>query len=276
MSLDQELDKMLSEYQTSQRRSEIEDLRSYCKPINLLRPFISSLRQSGQEIEVEKDLRDKTLEDDFYNCEGVDWEMDHLEGVSRNSKGMDGGPHEWHKDEQLKRFPIEIFHCHESVYSSYFHLLKVDENRRDLWEFWSNLIDSDPDLWTRAEKAFFECREERRAFLNNLLSAIRNPSLEGDVEDFADAVASSSHGFIYFVRNGDLCKIGITENLLRRMEELKPDEILNVLRCSNFRELEKELHSRFKGVRLPQTEYFRLSEAEIQQVHRLMIELATF
>ena len=34
-------------------------------------------------------------------------------------------------------------------------------------------------------------------------------------------------GFVYFVRNDEIYKVGITDNLLRRLKELKPDEILN-------------------------------------------------
>ena len=89
-------------------------------------------------------------------------------------------------------------------------------------------------------------------------------------------VESCPTGFVYFVRNGGLFKIGITENMLRRMSELNPDELLNVVRCSNFQELERELHRRFKEVRLPQTEYFRLSDQQVQEVHQLMVKLAEF
>ena len=89
-------------------------------------------------------------------------------------------------------------------------------------------------------------------------------------------VESCPTGFVYFVRNGGLFKIGITENMLRRMGELTPDELLNVVRCSNFQELERELHRRFKDVRLPQTEYFRLSDQQVQEVHQLMVKLAEF
>ena len=35
-------------------------------------------------------------------------------------------------------------------------------------------------------------------------------------------------GFVYLIRNQDIYKIGITDNLLRRFSQLKPDEILNV------------------------------------------------
>ena len=89
-------------------------------------------------------------------------------------------------------------------------------------------------------------------------------------------VESCPTGFVYFVRNGGLFKIGITENMLRRMGELTPDELLNVVRCSNFQEVERELHRRFKDVRLPQTEYFRLSDQQVQEVHQLMVKLADF
>ena len=91
-----------------------------------------------------------------------------------------------------------------------------------------------------------------------------------------EVAVSAATGFVYFVRNGGLYKIGITENLLRRMSQLSPDELLNIVRCTNFQELEQELHKRFKAERLPQTEYFRLSDGQVSDVHRLMIELAAF
>jgi len=51
----------------------------------------------------------------------------------------------------------------------------------------------------------------------------------------------------YFARNGDLCKIGITENLLRRLGELQPDEVLNIVRCRNYQDVERKLHLEFKA-----------------------------
>jgi len=71
-------------------------------------------------------------------------------------------------------------------------------------------------------------------------------------------INSLEKGFVYLIRNDDIYKIGITDNLLRRFNQLKPDEVLNVVRCSNFESLEKELHKKFKEYRIPQTEYFRL------------------
>ena len=80
-------------------------------------------------------------------------------------------------------------------------------------------------------------------------------------------ISSVEKGFVYLIRNEDIYKIGITDNLLRRFNQLKPDEVLNVVRCSNFENLEKELHKKFKANRIPQTEYFRLDEYQIEQVN---------
>ena len=66
-------------------------------------------------------------------------------------------------------------------------------------------------------------------------------------------------GIIYLIRNGDLHKIGTTKNLQRRMKELKPDKIIRTLERTDYREIEKELHRKYKDVRLPQSEYFRLT-----------------
>lgn len=88
--------------------------------------------------------------------------------------------------------------------------------------------------------------------------------------------STSGFGFVYFVRNEDIYKIGITENLLRRMKELNPDEILNAVRCSNHQEIEKKMHVHFKNRRIPQTEYFRLDAVEVEQAHSMMTDLADF
>ena len=134
------------------------------------------------------------------------------------------------------------------------------------------------------QRRYFDSRSLRREFLENMFLAIdQHECLLDDfgqeAEDFSvETVGENTglHGFVYLIRNGDLCKIGITENLLRRMDQLEPDEVLNVVRCMNFREVEKDLHSLFKEVRLPQAEYFRLSEEQISKAHKLMTSLADF
>ena len=81
-------------------------------------------------------------------------------------------------------------------------------------------------------------------------------------------------GIVYLIRNGDLHKIGTTTNLQRRMKVLKPDEIVKTLETTKFRAIEKELHRKYKGVRLPQTEYFRLSDQQLVEcTKRLSVPL---
>lgn len=82
-------------------------------------------------------------------------------------------------------------------------------------------------------------------------------------------------GFVYFIRNKDLYKIGITTDMLRRMAELKPDELLNMVRCSNYFDVESTIHKEFSKERLPQSEYFRLSLEQIEKVHQMMLNLAS-
>ena len=88
--------------------------------------------------------------------------------------------------------------------------------------------------------------------------------------------STAGFGFVYFVRNDEIYKVGITDNLLRRLKELKPDEILNSVRCSNYQEIEKKMHAHFKEKRIPRTEYFRLDVAEVEEAHWLMTDLADF
>ena len=89
-------------------------------------------------------------------------------------------------------------------------------------------------------------------------------------------IETGSKGFVYLIRNDDIYKIGITDNLLRRFNQLKPDEVLNVVRCSNYEKLEKELHKKFKKNRIPQSEYFRLDKNQIEQVNDEMTKGANF
>lgn len=91
-----------------------------------------------------------------------------------------------------------------------------------------------------------------------------------------ETINTLEKGFVYLIRNEDIFKIGITDNLLRRFNQLKPDEVLNVVRCSNYESLEKELHKKFKEFRIPQTEYFRLNKNQIEQVNIEMTKGADF
>lgn len=73
-------------------------------------------------------------------------------------------------------------------------------------------------------------------------------------------------GYVYLVRNDDLHKIGHTENLTRRIKQLQPCTVIQTLKTDRSLNLEKELHKKYKSVRIPQTEYFRLSDKQVEEV----------
>ena len=284
LKLDKELDEMLSVYQTNDRRGEIEEIRVYCNPVYLLQGLLACLYFEDEDdpVEVSSDMRSIALEDEFYKCETTDWLIDSLAGKP-NPNPYANKPHPWTNIDELKKYPEEIYFCIESVMSSYFTLTGIEEDRREVWNFWSSHTEEsspkieDKKKWENMERAYFNCQEKRKDFLNNLLSAIRNPKneLDNDSQEL-EGQESSNYGFVYFIRNKDLYKIGITENLLRRLGELNPDEILNVSRCSNFKFVEKEIHDSYKAKRLPQTEYFRLDENEVEEVNKLLTQLSEF
>jgi len=115
----------------------------------------------------------------------------------------------------------------------------------------------------RAAKIFKQFNKERLAKTNN-----EEPIREEVI------TTNKESGFLYFIRNKDIYKIGITQNMLQRMDQLKPDELLDSVRCSNYKELEREIHNKFKGSRIPQTEYFRLDKEEINEIHQILKDKA--
>ena len=75
-------------------------------------------------------------------------------------------------------------------------------------------------------------------------------------------------GWLYLIRNRDLYKIGITKNFENRMRQLKPDKVVAKFYTADFVKLERELHNRYKKLRIPQTEYFRLENSHIKEIKK--------
>ena len=257
------IEEQLEDYQPADMREELIRLKEKCQPFMLLACFAGSLRIVDKEkkiFEVIPDLREQKIESDFDNYEF------HSYWVSELSKSK------LLKSDGATQIVLDVLSCYVSVVLSYFRLVgfssveEVDEAQI----FCAQKVGDGGRRYEEYCKTYFLSHQDRSAYLNNLLSAINRS--KNSLHQVDGAAVSSDIGFVYFVRNGELFKIGITENLLRRMGELAPDEILNSVRCSNFRELEREIHSAFKEVRLPQTEYFRLSEAQVQQVHRMIAD----
>ena len=147
-----------------------------------------------------------------------------------------------------------------------------------------NHSDIDSQFFLEAEKVYFENRfrikkiYEYKETLDNEKKDQEEEAqlintLKEDNDDIDENISNTS-GFLYFIRNDDIYKIGITHNTLKRMDQLQPDELLDSVRCSNYRELEKEIHKEFKDCRIPQTEYFRLNNKQISQVHQMLKDKA--
>ena len=120
----------------------------------------------------------------------------------------------------------------------------------------------------------------------SVIQAKLTPQLNAALNKFADSESKSvstivceileetlktkgylrNFGFVYLLKNEDIYEIGITNDLMRRLNQLKPDEIINTVKCSNYESLELLLHKKFKKYRIPQTEYFRLTPNLVEQV----------
>jgi len=70
-------------------------------------------------------------------------------------------------------------------------------------------------------------------------------------------------GVVYIIRNGDLYKIGHAKNIESEIRKLKPDEIIARLEVDEPKELEVRLFKRYKLKRVPDTDYFRLTDDQV-------------
>ena len=82
------------------------------------------------------------------------------------------------------------------------------------------------------------------------------------------------NGWLYLIKNGDLHKIGITKNFKNRMKQLKPDKVIAKIYTSNFKLLEREFHKKYKSVRIPQTEYFRLDHFQVREIKYMLRKIS--
>ena len=70
-------------------------------------------------------------------------------------------------------------------------------------------------------------------------------------------------GFVYLMINGDLYKLGCTTNLKCEASKMKPGEIISSFKTNDPKSFEVRLLRLYKKKRIPDTNYFRLSESEV-------------
>ena len=69
--------------------------------------------------------------------------------------------------------------------------------------------------------------------------------------------------FVYLMKNGDLYKLGCTRNLESEASKMKPGEIISSFKTKDPKSFEARLLRLYKKKRIPDTNYFRLSESEV-------------
>ena len=75
-------------------------------------------------------------------------------------------------------------------------------------------------------------------------------------------------GFVYLMKNGDLYKLGCTNNLKSEATKMKPGEIISSFKTNDPKSFEVRLLRLYKKKRIPDTNYFRLSESEVDTCKR--------
>lgn len=81
----------------------------------------------------------------------------------------------------------------------------------------------------------------------------------GDVVEDVQALFGKAHApIVYFLRNGSRVKIGVSQNLRRRVAalSLRPDDVIRVVH--GHAEYERLMHRRFADLRVDDTEWFEL------------------
>ncbi len=69
--------------------------------------------------------------------------------------------------------------------------------------------------------------------------------------------------FVYLMKNGDLYKLGCTSNLESEASKMKPGKIISSFKTEDPKSFEVRLLRLYKKRRIPDTNYFRLSESEV-------------
>ncbi len=74
--------------------------------------------------------------------------------------------------------------------------------------------------------------------------------------------------FVYLMKNGDLYKLGCTSDLDSEASKMKPGIIISSLKTKDPKSFEARLLRLYRRKRIPDTNYFRLSELEVDNCKR--------
>ena len=279
-ALQNELKKYLEVWMNREEREEIENFLSQIGSSNHFIPIKLSdviLTKYIFEDDTGADLKESSLY--------LDDELKHIKGIvdsySIYKKESDENPEKF-----LSKVKIELYKIWAEITSAYWSTFNIKEKYSDVFLFWKENIEnknsdcieqSNLERWENWEKLYFYSKNKKDEFDGYLGTATESFLIEHpEPDDDKFIEGNESYGYVYLVRNEDIYKIGITKDLDRRLGQLKPDELINSIECINYKEIEKELHDTFKDFRIPQTEYFRLDETQVEMAIELMFELEKF
>ena len=83
-------------------------------------------------------------------------------------------------------------------------------------------------------------------------------------------------GFVYLMKNGDLYKLGSTNNLKNEAKKMTPGKIISFFKSNDPQSFEVRLLRLYKKKRIPDTNYFRLSESEVNECKRHLENKSNF
>ena len=72
-------------------------------------------------------------------------------------------------------------------------------------------------------------------------------------------------GYVYLIRVGNLYRIGKTDNLDKKINKLKPDELLSSILTKEPETLQARLLRKYKSQRIPETGYLELSQRQLRE-----------
>ena len=232
----------------------------------------------GMEPEDLKELIDGTLNDEDSD-DDFEYEFNDCFPIFESFQSW-SNPNTLNDKELYEKYIKVQFEMNKAFVGYLWNSFGIDESPLEVMKFYEENINYSyeekpnqevKEQWNSYLKSFFYNKQRVNKAAKLLLDFYfeRSKSLnEEEANEIIGLNDSLTKGFVYLIRNQDIFKIGITENLLNRMAQLEPDEVIDVIKCSNFREIERDLHKDYKQCRIPQTEYFRLNENQLLEVSK--------
>ena len=108
-------------------------------------------------------------------------------------------------------------------------------------------------------------RRPKKYLIDDIRSRFQTVALDNKYQVFMES-------YIYLIQNGDLFNIGVSTNLDKAKQLLNPGQVCSYMKIK-YKDSEilcKNLQSRYSDVRIPQTDYFRLSKSQLLECQLMM------